>query len=442
MKRRHLLKYGTLAACGYSLAACQSRLGKGLASGDKDKPSPLELVKPDNLGRPEKTKLALGYAPTIAIAPWLAAIDQGYFEKFGLEVSLYKQPNAAEVERGLLESRFDAAITPFTTPLINQLKSPRIEFVALMQLHRHGGVFVMNQATWNANIRSSFDYTNFDEFADAYRDYVRSLPQKSFGVDDLYSVSSYLYRYWWAAIGFHPELDLELLEFAPTELPYKLRAKAIQGYSSLEPWGQEAIMKRQGYIGYFANDVWWGHPGSVVTTDAGWVKDYPNTAKALIAASLMGCQYCQNSANAKVIATLAKEPLGAHISNIETLLNGQYFYGGSGDRPIPRKDSPIWYDLSQRLIAPDQANYCWQSHGIWLLTQMTRWQHFGIKTYPKNANTLVAATYPSAPYKQVAEAFGLAVPDSASKTEPPLIDQRSFSPEAPEAYINQFKIRT
>jgi nitrate/nitrite transport system substrate-binding protein len=442
MKRRELLKYGTLAACSYSLAACQNRLGKNRTSRGKNNPVKLDLVKPENLGQPEKTKLALGYAPTIAIAPWLVAIEQGYFEKFGLEVSLYKQPNTAEVERGLVESRFDAAITPFSTPLINQLKSPRIDFVALMQLHRHGSVFVMNQQTWDAKIRSSFDYTNFNEFADDYREYVRSLPNKSFAVDDLYSVSAYLYRYWWAAIGFHPELDLKLLEFAPTELPYKLQAKAIQGYSSLEPWGQQAIMKRQGYIGYLANDVWWGHPGSVITTDAGWVKENPNTAKALMAASLMGCEYCQDSANAKAIAKLAKEPLGTHISNIETLLNGQYFYGGSGDRPIPRRDSPIWLDFGQRLTAPDHANYCWQSHGIWLLTQMTRWQHFGLKFYPKNAENLVAAAYPNDPYNQVAEAFGITLPPNSRKDEFPFIDQRSFSPKSSEAYINQFKIRT
>ncbi len=444
MKRRHLLKYGTIAACGYGLAACQNL--PGFKNSTQDEPAQtqplLTVADPQTLGRPEKTKLALGYAPTIAILPWLAAIEEGFFEKFGLEVSLYKQPDMGEVERGLLESRFDAAITPFSLPLINQLKEPRIDFVALMQVHRHGGVFTLSQDTWNNQIRSGIDYTNFEEFKRDYRNYVRGLPDRSFGVDNLYSTSAYLYRYWWAAMGFHPELDLELQEFAPSELHHKLQAKAVHGYCSLEPWAQQAIEKRIGYVGYLSGEVWRGHPGSVITTDSGWLEENPNTAKALIAASLMGCQYCQDSSNADAIASLASEPLDTHRSNIQTVLNGRYFYGGDGDRPISRKDSPIWFDLGKRLKAPDHANYCWHSHGMWLLTQMARWQHFGLTSYPSNADTLVAAAYPNEPYKEVAEAFSIKLPPDPIQPEPPFIDQRRFTPDQPLRYLNQFKIRT
>lgn len=442
MKRRHLLKYGTFAACGYGLAACETipsvtRPKKTIPT----EASPL-TVKIDGFRTPEKKKLALGYAPTIAVTPWLVAQEQGFFEQFDLEVSFYKQPDMKEVERGLLESRFDAAITPFSLPLINQLKTPSVNFQALMQVHRHGGVFTMGEETWDARVRSSFDYTNFGEFARAYRTYVRSLPEPTFGVDDLYSVPAYLYRYWWAAIGFHPELDLNLLEFSPSQLPYKLRANAVQGYCSQEPWAQEAIYRRQGYIGYLSGEIWRGHPGSVVTVDKGWVKENPHTAKALTAATLLGCHYCQNPSNAQAIAALMSEPLDTHRSNIETLFNGRYFYGGSGDRPIQRKDNPIWFDLGRRLTAPDHANYCWQSHGTWLLTQMTRWQHFGLHSYPDNAEALVKAAYPNAPYDEVAKAFSITLPSDSDKQEPVFIDQRRFDAEQPVRYLNQFKIRT
>ncbi|NJN73762.1 MAG: ABC transporter substrate-binding protein [Limnothrix sp. RL_2_0] len=443
MKRRHLLKYGTYAACGYGLTACQQfTKGKTPRQDSSAEATPLLTAPADSFGTPEKKKLALGYEPTISIAPWMVAIEQGYFEKYGLEVSLYKQPTAAEVEQGLVESRFDAAITPFSTPLINQLKSPRIDFVALMQVHRHGSAITLGQEAWDNNIRSGIDYANFEEFADAYRDYLRSQPSKSFGVDNLYSVGAYVYRYWWAAMGFHPELDIELLEFAPTQLRYKLQAKAIQGYGSTDPWGQQAIEKRLGYTAYHTGEIWQGHPGAVVTASSGWVEENPNTAKALIAATLMGCQYCQDAVNGSTVAKLLSEPLDTHSSNIKTLLDGQYFYGGSGDRPISRKDSPIWFDLGQRLTPPDNANYCWQSHGLWLLTQMTRWQHFELRSYPDNAETLVEAAYPTKPYADVAKAFSISLPKKSSKTEAPLIDQRGFDPDQPVRYLNQFKIRT
>lgn len=444
MKRRHLLKYGTVAACGYGLAACQNGLKRSPSTPIEEAPTvpSLTLKDPDSIKKPEKTKLALGYAPTIAILPWLVAIEEGFFEQFGLEVTLYKQPDLTEVERGLLESRFDAAVTPYSLPLINQLKNPRVDFVALMQLHRHGSVFTLSQATWRQQIRSGIDYANFEEFARDYRPYVRSLENPAFALDNLYSTAAYLYRYWWAAMGFHPELDLDLQEFAPTQLHHKLGAGAVHGYCSQEPWAQASVEKRDGYVGYLANEIWRGHPGSVVTASAGWLEENPKTAKALIAASLLGCHYCQESNNAAKVASLGSEPIGTHPSNIRTLLDGEYFYGGDGDRPIDRKDSPIWFDLGKRLRAPDHANYCWQSHGIWLLTQMTRWQHFGLTLYPKNGADIVARAYPNVPYKSVAEAFEIEVPPDSTQLEQPFIDQRRFTPEEPVRYLNQFKIRT
>lgn len=445
MKRRHLLKYGTVAACGYGLAACQNILERTQPAPSSTQVTtvpPLNLKNPDIFRTPEKTTLALGYAPTIAILPWLVAIEEGFFEKFDLEVKLYKQPDLAEVERGLLEGRFDAAITPFSLPLINQLKNPRVDFTALMQLHRHGSVFTLSQATWREQIRSGIDYSNFEEFARDYRPYVRSLEEPTFAVDNLYSTAAYLYRYWWAALGFHPELELDIQEFSPTQLHHKLGANAVHGYCSQEPWAQASVEKRKGYIGYLANEIWRGHPGSVITASAGWVEEHPNTAKALIAASLLGCHYCQDTQNARQVASLGSEPIGTHPSNIRTVLDGEYFYGGDGDRPIQRKDSPIWFDLGKRLREPDHANYCWQSHGVWLLTQMARWQHFDLTTYPKNGSDVVARAYPNVPYKSVAEAFEITVPTEFAQLEQPFIDQRRFTPEEPLRYLNQFKIRT
>ncbi|WP_216820579.1 CmpA/NrtA family ABC transporter substrate-binding protein [Synechococcus sp. BDU 130192] len=443
MKRRHLLKYGTFAAWGYGLTACNRLPDTVRLPGRSAKQANLESTPPVlDLSAPEKQTLTLGYVPDLAIAPWLMALTQGFFEQYGLEVELYPQVDQQAVEQGLLESRFDAAITSFSTPLIYQLKSPRVDLVALMQIHRHGGVFCGRQQTWADNIRSGIDYANFAEFAAAYRDYVRALPEKTFGVDHDYSTTAYLYRYWWAALGFHPDRDLELVTFAPTELRHKLQAGLIQGYCSQEPWGQEAIATDSGFIQYLSGDIWQGHPGPVITTSAGWLEENPNTAKALIAATLQGCQYCQDPTNAATIGPLLASNLDLDPAALTALFSGQYFYGGDGDRPIARRDSPIWFDQGRRITAPDQANYCWQSHGLWLLTQMVRWRHFELRQYPQNARELVAAAYPSEPYGAIAQGFGLRLPPESFKSEIHFIDQRAFLPNQVASYLNQFKIRT
>lgn len=336
MKRRHLLKYGTFAAWGYGLTACNRLPDTVRLPGRSAKQANLESTPPIlDLSAPEKQTLTLGYVPDLAIAPWLMALTQGFFEQYGLEVELYPQVDQQAVEQGLLESRFDAAITSFSTPLIYQLKSPRVDLVALMQIHRHGGVFCGCQQTWADNIRSGIDYANFAEFAAAYRDYVRALPEKTFGVDHDYSTTAYLYRYWWAALGFHPDRDLELVTFAPTELRHKLQAGLIQGYCSQEPWGQEAIATDSGFIQYLSGDIWQGHPGPVITTSAGWREENPNTAKALIAATLQGCQYCQDPTNAATIGPLLASNLDLDPAALTALFSGQYFYGETAIALLP-----------------------------------------------------------------------------------------------------------
>ncbi|BAW95863.1 nitrate transport protein, NrtC like protein [[Synechococcus] sp. NIES-970] len=441
MKRRHLLKYGAFAAWGYGLTACAQLPEMGWPTNSA--PSATEESGPRlDLPTPEKQTLNVGYVANLAIAPWLVAQEQGFFAQYGLEVQFYPQADQEAVEQGLLEARFDAAITAFTTPLIYQLKTPAVNLVALMQLYRHGGVFCGRQRTWDSNIRAGIDYANFPEFAAAYRSYVRALPDKTFAVDDQYSVAAYLYRYWWAEMGFHPDRDLELLAFAPTELHHKLQAGVVQGYCSQEPWGQQAIANGAGFVQYLSGDVWQGHPGPVITTSAGWLETNPNTAKALIAATLEGCQYCQNPLNATTVGALFATNLGLEPTQIIALLGGEYFYGGIGDRPIPRRDSPIWFGQGGQLPTPDQANYCWQSHGLWLLTQMVRWQHFNLRTYPENALEVVAAAYPTEIYEEIAPAFGLRLPPEPLKSELHFIDQRAFLPNQVDSYLNQFEIRT
>ncbi|MEB3226011.1 MAG: CmpA/NrtA family ABC transporter substrate-binding protein [Synechococcus sp.] len=441
MKRRHLLKYGTLAAWGYGLTACAQlpEMVRRPANSTDSTATPGPRL---DLPTPEKQTLNLGYVPNLAIAPWLVAIEQGFFTQYGLAVKLYPQVDQQALEQGLLESRFDGAITSFATPLIYQLKSPKVDLVALMQIYRQGGIFCGHQRIWDSNVRAGIDYANFAEFATAYRNYVRALPEKTFGLDDRYSVTAYLYRYWWAALGFHPEQDLELVTFAPTELHAKLQAGLIQGYGSQEPWGQQTIANNSGFVQYLSGDIWQGHPGPVLTTSRGWLEANPQTAQALVAATLQGCQYCQNPINATTVGNLLGTKLKLDPGPMAALLGGEYFYGGTGDRPIQRRDSPLWFGQARPLIAPDQVNYCWQSHGLWLLTQMVRWRHFNLKQYPDNAAELVAAAYPTDPYKAIAPKFGLRLPPEPLKSEIHFIDQRAFFPNQATSYLNQFKIRT
>jgi nitrate/nitrite transport system substrate-binding protein len=355
----------------------------------------------------------------------------------------------AAVTKGLQESRFDGAIAPFSFPLVARLQNPPLPLVALMQLNRHGGAIALNKKAWDAGVRTGADYANFDEFTANYRPYLQKQQKLVLGVEDLYSHWAYLYRYWLAEVGVDPERQLTLKAFAPSQLSDKLGSGEIQGYCSGEPWGQAAIAKKTGFLAYLSQDTWLGHPGAVLTTTAGWHKNHPNVAKALVAGILFGCQWCQQQTTS---AAIAPDLSPADVLDLKTpdllepIFSHHYNYGGfdGNNRNFSRPDSILWYGAGQSLLEPDHANYPWRSHGIWMLTQMVRWQHLGLRNYPKDADKLINDTYAIDTYQEVAQAFKLKVPSTPEQTEASsqFIDQHGFDPSDPVAYINQFQIRS
>jgi ABC-type nitrate/sulfonate/bicarbonate transport system substrate-binding protein len=54
-------------------------------------------------------------------------------------------------------------------------------------------------------------------------------------------MDNFMVRYWLAAMGINPDLDVELTTFSPSEMIYKLEAGLVNGYCVGEPWNQQAV---------------------------------------------------------------------------------------------------------------------------------------------------------------------------------------------------------
>jgi nitrate/nitrite transport system substrate-binding protein len=80
MKRRQFLQYSTLTAAGFTVAACTSQ-------GSTHFNAP-----PANFGKLEKTDLKIGIVSSLDCLPLVVAKEKGMFKKYGLDVTLVKQP--------------------------------------------------------------------------------------------------------------------------------------------------------------------------------------------------------------------------------------------------------------------------------------------------------------------------------------------------------------
>ncbi|ACK68295.1 nitrate transport protein, NrtC like protein [Rippkaea orientalis PCC 8801] len=451
MKRRQFIKYTSLGVASCGITACtQGNLDVFRPQGT--------LANPDKAFGPlEKTNLTLGFMATTDAAPLIIAQEKGFFERYGLIVTLKRQPSWEAIENDLLEWRLDAAQTPFTLPMEVQLGKKQAPLIALMNLNLNGSAITITQKAWKKGVRPSIDYNNFSDFERGFRQYIRNHNQSvRWGIDSPVSMDAYLLRYWLSAMGIDPDREIELLEFPAAQLNYKLQAGMLEGYIASAPWTQTALSEEAGFISYISRDIWQGHPNKILAAMDGWVRKNPATARALMAALLEACQYCDRQGRAfsdrhrsqTEIPELLAQPqyLNLDSSLIKSTLGGTYLYSNeeSTKTVVEIPDFIIFnYQDTPYLQTPDHANYPWRSHAIWLLTQMIRWNKNDLKTYPKDADKLLDKIYPISLYEEVAKTLNIPIPNDTLKTEKAtaFIDGRSFDPSEPVAYLNQFSIR-
>jgi nitrate/nitrite transport system substrate-binding protein len=234
-----------------------------------------------------------------------------------------------------------------------------------MVLHRHGSSIVLDQGAWDTSLRPVKDYFNFPEFAKDFRKYIRSGDQPfNYGIDSLNSHNYYLFRYWLSTLGIRTQQEVKLLEIEPSEMVKQLASKEINGYYSEAPWTQATVNQKQGFSVLVSKNIWRGHPASIVSTMIPWVENHPHTARALTAAILESCEYCDRPENREEIGKIVAQSdyLDTESTLITNILSGAYKYGGFDDqiRSEEIKDFYVFHHQNTDYFSNnDHANYPW-----------------------------------------------------------------------------------
>jgi nitrate/nitrite transport system substrate-binding protein len=456
MKRRQFIQSSTFTLASFTIAACTQTASKHFSQ---------PAVK---FGKLEKTDLTIGYLSTLDLLPLAIAQEQGLFKKYGLNVTLVKQPTWEKLQQELSAGKLDAAQTLFAMPLWayfsedrsakqeeekddNQKKGKKAKpiTVALMGTNINGNSISWGEAAWKAGMRPHLDYNTAQEVADGYNKYLREVKTPpSFAISHPASMANYTTRYWLGSIGIDAERYLNIQVLEPKEISAGLKSGKIAGYATDELFNQKAIADKQAFTTYIDRDIWRGHPEKVLATLDSWLEDHPNTAKAMMAAVLEGCQFCEHTENNKLLApSLAKgDYVESGLNQWKSVLAGNYNYGGLDGkaRIVKTPDFQIFHSQpTNYLKAPNHANFLWHSHAVWVLTQMVRWHQLKLTDYPKNADVTIKKLYPTAPYGDVAKAFGLNLPKGFLKLEAAgmFIDRLAFDPNQPIEYLNNFELR-
>ncbi|MET3667083.1 CmpA/NrtA family ABC transporter substrate-binding protein [Caulobacter sp. 1776] len=369
--------------------------------------------------------LRLGFIPLTDCAPLAAAHALGFFEEEGLNVELVREASWATIRDKVAVGALDGAhmLAPMA---LAATANGEGAILAPLALNQNGSAVTVSTALIEAIQAVDPDaLAGTPVTAAALAKVVAARRAKgrgalTFAVVFPYSMHNYLLRYWLAQGGVDPDRDVRLVVIPPPRMVERMRAGEIDGFCVGAPWNAVAEAGGVGRILIAASQFWPGGPDKVlgVTTELG--AERPDELRACLRAVMRGAAWADQAENRETLIELLARPdrIGAAPTAIARALQGEIVFHRDA-AGLPRRE-----------------------HGLWFLSQMTRWGQIGAE---HDLQALVDRVYRPDLYREAALSLpilepALAFPDAAGAVEARLFDGRAFDPKAARAYAAAFDI--
>ena len=374
----------------------------------------------------EKINLDIGFLPLTASAPIIIAKEKGFFEHHGLdEVNLVRESAWRGVQDGIAGGYLDAALMPSGMPVwmtAGGMDNTPTPVVTALTLTRNGNAIALDKRFADQGVRTLSDLKRF----------LKETPDKKhiFGVAHPASSHNLLLRYWLAAGGIDPDVDVEVLSLPPAQMIANLQSGTIDGYSIGEPWATRAVVEGIGYEIATDIEVWDGHPGKVLGVREDWALAYPNTHVALVKALLEACKYCADPANHDEVREILAQP--EYLS-----MDHEYIYLSDAQQATCgiTKDTR---QLSHHIFFSNTANRPSRTENLWLLAQMARW---GDVAFPRNWVEVLERVCKVSVFSIAARELGMSEMTNYSRGAIELFDGTKFTADDPVGYLNSLNIK-
>lgn len=371
---------------------------------------PMDIAKamlPETIGKPEKTKLKVGFVPITCATPIIMGKPLGFYEKYGLDVDVIKTAGWAVARDKSLNKEYDAShmLTPMPLAITMGAGSTAVPFLMPAVENINGQAIVLHN-----------DHKDKNDDPKKWKGF-------KFGVPFEYSMHNFLLRYYVAEHGLDPDKDIQIRVVPPPEMVANLRAGNLDGYLSPDPFNQRAVWEKVGFIHILTKDIWDGHPCCAFACSKEFAETYPNTYGSLLKALVDGTRYASDKGNRKEIseAIAPANYLNQPVPVIQQVLTGRFADGLGNVKDVPDR---IDFDP-----------FPWHSMGVWILTQMKRWGYIeGDIDYKKIAEEVYLTT----DCGRIMKELGMEVP--ATTYESYTIMGKTFDPDKADEYAKSFAI--
>ena len=353
-----------------------------------------------------KQNLRIGFLPLTDCGVLVAAQERGFFEKYGLSVTLQREVSWANIRDRVAFGELDAAhmLAPMPLAATLGIDGLGIPMQTAFSLGLNGSAITLASGLMQ-NIRTHFPECLHTSplRATGLKALLEREPGRTLVLGCVYPFSQhyYLLRAWLQDGGLDIGRDVEIQVIPPSQMVNALAAGQIDGYCAGEPWNQLAVQRGIGCVAVSSYGLWHNGPEKVLGVTQAWAEANPETHLVLLCALLEAAIWVDNGHNRVQLAELLARPqyLDVPLDLIRAPLLGRYRYAA---------DEPERFLPDFNVFARYAANFPWHSHGRYFLAQM---QAAGqLPQAVADESALLAKVFRTDIYRTAADTLGLPYP--------------------------------
>lgn len=359
-------------------------------------------------------RVTAGFLPLLDSALLVAARENGFAAKEGIDLILVRENSWANIRDRLAVGHYNVAhmLAPMPIACNLGLTPLAVKTIAPMALGLGGNAITVSRDLWN-EMQANGAAANLDPAqagaalkAVVAQHNVRRAARLRFAVVHPHSGHNYELRYWLRASGIDPDKDVEIVIVPPGYMAEALAVQHVNGYCVGEPWNTGGVTAAAAHIVTVKAAIWKSSPEKVLGVAEPWASANPEALAALLRALYAAAQWCGVRANHDELARMlaSRAYVGCPAAWLLPALGGEIIVGG-GDT----------------VVAPDffiphakAATFPWKSHALWFYSQMVRARQIA----PSVVNETIARdTYRPDLYRTALKPLGVPLPGASSKVE-------------------------
>jgi len=365
-------------------------------------------------------ELTVGFLPLVDACLPILAREHGFAEDEGLDIKLVKDVSWATVLDRLLYGHSDAAhiVAPLAiaTTLGRGRPAQPLSVPFVLGLNGNAVTFRPDLAEQICPTgRLGDPATVGAALAELAKARVAADRPLRFGVVHRYSSHNYMLRYWLAACGIRPDIDVEIATVPPPFCADALEAGEVDAICVGEPWNSVAVERGAGEIVLATAQIWRRGVEKVLALREPVLEEKREAVVLMIRAMCRAGRHFVDPAN--------------WDANAAILARSEYLDGDAGlikraisDRLLLRHGGEVVHYPDFMFQYREAANFPWVSQAEWLYTQMVRWDG-GL--FNQNDAAKAARVFRPDVYRGALIGTGEPLPGASSKVEGSLAGKTS-----------------